>query len=106
MRFRLLIALFAVLAASCGGAADPVTSSAPTEAPVSTDGAGTVAGSSEAPVSTSGGQTTQAPTGDAPDRPATDGPAAPAINAILSDGASFSLADEANPVYLVFWAEW
>jgi len=105
MRLRLLLVGFALIAAACGGAGDAATSASPTEAPVATD-----APTSEAPATTTGGtaQGTEAPTTEAPntERPATEGPAAPAINTVLSDGSSFSLADEANPVYLVFWAEW
>ncbi|NND02416.1 MAG: hypothetical protein HKN91_06470 [Acidimicrobiia bacterium] len=105
MRFRLLIAVLAVVAAACGGTGDSATNPAPTEAPNATAAPTTGAPGSTTP---GNGDGTAAPTTEAPDsqRPATEGPAAPAINTILSDGTEFSLADEANPVYLVFWAEW
>ena len=105
MRFRLLVAVLAVVAASCGGAGDSATSPAPTEAPGGTEAPSTEAPGSEAPATTANGSgdTTAAPSTE---RPSTEGPAAPAINTVLSDGTSFSLAEEANPVYLIFWAEW
>lgn len=105
MRFRVVLAVFAVVAAACGGSADPSASPAPapttqaSEAPTPTTGD---------TAQTTGAPGTDAPTTDAPisERPPTEGPAAPAINTVLSDGTAFSLADEANPVYLIFWAEW
>ena len=103
MRLRLLLVGFALIAAACGGARDGVTTVAPTAAPVATNNP-----TNEAPTTGGTVQGTDAPTTETPDteRPATQGPAAPAINTVLSDGSAFSLADEANPVYLVFWAEW
>ncbi len=34
------------------------------------------------------------------------GPPAPDFTLALGDGRSFTLSEEARPVYLVFWAEW
>jgi hypothetical protein len=42
------------------------------------------------------------------DSPATtsDRPPAPDFTLALGDGGSFTLSEEARPVFLVFWAEW
>jgi hypothetical protein len=34
------------------------------------------------------------------------GEAAPDFHLLLSDGSTFTLSEEARPVYLLFWAEW
>jgi hypothetical protein len=35
-----------------------------------------------------------------------EGPAAPDFTIALGDGGSFTLSEEAKPVYMIFWAEW
>jgi hypothetical protein len=37
---------------------------------------------------------------------APEGPAAPDFTIALGDGGSFTLSEEAKPVYMIFWAEW
>ena len=101
-RSVLLIAAFAVVAASCGGGSDtasltsdspdsPVTTSPVTTSPVTTSPATTSAPGVEAPT------TTAAPV---------EGPAAPDFTLALGEGGEFTLSAEQKPVYLIFWAEW
>lgn len=110
MRFRLFVVVFALLAAACGGSGSDTGNGSPFTAAPSTEAPATEAPSTDAPTTT-GGDTSAAPT-ETPTsttsvpRPPTEGPAAPAFTTILSDGTEFSLEDEQNPVYLVFWAEW
>lgn len=114
MRKTLLIFVFALLAAACGGAGSSDSTPAPADtseaAPVEVGS--TPAGSENA----SGTDDTAAP-GDSDDTvaaedaeaaapPSFDGPPAPDFELALADGSTFSLADEKKPVYMVFWAEW
>ena len=59
--------------------------------------------------SSDGSSTTAAPDASAPptDGGAIEGPAAPDFTLTLGTGSdTFTLSDEAKPVYMVFWAEW
>lgn len=38
--------------------------------------------------------------------PADEAPAAPDFSLALGDGSTFTLSEEARPVFMVFWAEW
>ena len=97
MRIRLLATSLLLLAAACGGTDAAPGSPATTEAPATT-----AAGSA----STSAPSATTDPTASEGPQSVTDGPAAPALSTVLADGTEFSLASEAKPVYLIFWAEW
>ena len=35
-----------------------------------------------------------------------EGPAAPDFTMTLADGGTFTLSEQAKPVYMIFWAEW
>ena len=37
---------------------------------------------------------------------APEGPAAPNFTMALADGGTFTLSEEAKPVYMIFWADW
>jgi len=37
---------------------------------------------------------------------APEGPDAPDFTMALGDGGSFTLSEEAKPVYMIFWADW
>ncbi|MEN8239056.1 MAG: hypothetical protein ABFR53_07640 [Actinomycetota bacterium] len=37
---------------------------------------------------------------------APEGPAAPDFTMALQDGGTFTLSEQAKPVYMIFWAEW
>jgi hypothetical protein len=37
---------------------------------------------------------------------APEGPEAPDFTMALGDGGSFTLSEEAKPVYMIFWADW
>jgi hypothetical protein len=106
-RSVLLIAAFAVVAASCGGGSDtastmsdssdsPVTTSPVTTSPVTTSPA-TTSPATTSPPGVEAPTTTVAPV---------EGPAAPDFTLALGDGGDFTLSVEQKPVYLIFWAEW
>ncbi|MDF1596430.1 MAG: hypothetical protein P1T08_10105 [Acidimicrobiia bacterium] len=106
---RLLAALFVVLAlvlAACGGAATTTTIEAG-NAPAPTDPGSTVAGPDDSVTPDDGDASTPADT-EAPPPIATDfdGPVAADFTIDLNKTGTFTLSDEARPVYLVFWAEW
>ena len=64
---------------------------------------------SREPSSATAPSTTASPEGPAettPRPPVPDGPAAPDFTLALGDGRSFTLSDEAQPVFMIFWAEW
>ena len=85
MRKLILLLVFGLITAACGGAETTPDLTEATAAPTTADVAGT-----EAP----------------PASPSVDGPPAPDFELVLADGGSFSLADEQKPTYMVFWAEW
>jgi hypothetical protein len=76
-RFVRIVAVFALLAAACGGGPATISSTSPT-----------------------------APAPDTTTDAEPDGPVAPSFTLVLGDGSTFDLAREARPVYMVFWAEW
>ena len=101
-RAILLVAAFAVVAASCGSGSETDSSaSGSSESPVTTS-----------PVTTSPLETSPATTSPpGTETPATtavpvEGPAAPDFTLALGDGGEFTLSAEQKPVYLIFWAEW
>ncbi len=89
MRIRLLASLFVLLVSACAG-----DSTVPT-----TDGDTLDTATTRLPAN-SGEPGATATTA------AAEGPPAPQFSTVLSDGTPFSLQDEMNPIYLVFWAEW
>jgi hypothetical protein len=61
-------------------------------------------GTSDGTATSTDGSDTTTP---AADGGAIEGPAAPDFTLTLGTGSdSFTLSDEAKPVYMVFWAEW
>jgi len=84
MRRSLVLIIFALAAASCGGNAVEMTSIAST--PAST----TTIAQVEATTTTAEAA----------------GPAAPDFDLELADGSTFTLSAAEKPVYMVFWAEW
>ena len=103
-RFALFLAVLTVVAA-CSSTDDaaPTTEIAP-----ATD-AGTTA-TTAAPAEDS--STTRDSMGDSgaslvPNQTiAPEGPEAPDFTMALGDGGSFTLSEEAKPVYMIFWADW
>ncbi len=108
MRSRLVPTLVLVLALALGACAatpgGPTTSaSSVIEVPVAPD--------SEAPDPTvvDSSMTSEATEEDVPASttpPVPDGPPAPDFTLALADGRSFTLSEEAKPVFMIFWAEW
>jgi len=109
MRKAILIVLFALAIAACGGADSSMTTEpaaleaeSSTAAPQSTE----VPSADDAAETT----TTTAPAEDEvvaeSEAPSFDGPPAPDFELALDDGSTFLLSGEQKPVYLIFWAEW
>ena len=84
MKRIVLLLAFSLVAVACSPAAD--------EPSVVEDGVGS--------------STTQAGSQDASGGEAPEGPEAPNFTLALASGDSFTLYDEAKPVYMIFWAEW
>jgi hypothetical protein len=106
MRKLFLPVVLALVAAACGGNAEPTSSPATTTesataetAPSTTIPTSTEVGG-EAPGDAAAGDTTEA------GGSSFDGPSAPDFELLLNDGSTFRLSDEEKPVYMVFWAEW
>ena len=104
-RFFLLVIALALLAVACGtgepaSTAAVVPTTATTQA-VSTDSVaeGTAATETDPGADESAVVADRGPSG-------VDGPIAPDFSLLLGDGATFTLSEEAKPVYMVFWAEW
>jgi hypothetical protein len=96
-RSVLLIAAFAVVAASCGGGSDTASSTSESgDSPVTTSPV-TTSPTATSPLGVEAPTTTVAPV---------EGPAAPDFTLALGDGGEFTLSAEQKPVYLIFWAEW
>ncbi len=114
MRKALLILVFALVAAACGGTESSETQQ-PAASSTETPGASEAPDVSEAPDSTPA-ESSEPPAAagdDAPDEtaatasePSFDGPPAPDFELALADGTAFTLTGEQKPVYMVFWAEW
>ncbi|MDJ0664093.1 MAG: hypothetical protein QNJ75_06000 [Acidimicrobiia bacterium] len=109
MRKLILVLVFGLIAAACGGTATTSESSQPvaTETPVSS----TVAAPSSEPGDTSAAEAPPAAeeppaSEETPATPSFDGPPAPGFDLALADGSTFSLTAEQKPTYMVFWAEW
>jgi hypothetical protein len=107
MRRGLIALVFALLVSACGGTDNSSTESAAAPAAVPETSAAATGGDTE-----SSSEPSAAPT-EAPEQslgleetPSFDGPPAPDFELELADGTVFALADEAKPVYMVFWAEW
>ena len=109
MRKALLILVFALVAAACGGTessetqqAAPSGTEAPAVSAAPTEGS---SDSSEPPASS--GEAEPSGSATAPSsEPSFDGPPAPDFELALANGTAFNLAAEQKPVYMVFWAEW
>jgi hypothetical protein len=112
MRKALLILVFALIGAACGGTGSSDTQQLPATSLATTPTVAADSAGSEAtePPTTGRDAAETAPTSagtealDAP--PSFDGPPAPEFELALANGGNFNLADEQKPVYMVFWAEW
>lgn len=104
----MLVALSLLLAA-CGG--DSTSTSATPDAggsEIGPDVTPPTESAPDSPASTAGTSTTD-PVEEPPAGPIStdfDGPAAADFTIDLNKTGSFTLSEEARPVYLVFWAEW
>jgi hypothetical protein len=99
----MLVALIAVAATACSGAATESAlttggASAPSEAPAA-DNVPADTGAN-APADTGALAPTQT------DRERPEGRDAPDFALALGQGGDFTLSSETKPVYMVFWAEW
>ncbi len=96
-----LLVVAACAAPATQDAAVPTTvaqTSPGTEAPLVTEGPA----ATESPAAPA----TTGPLPTAPPVPVPDGPPAPDFTLAMGDGTSFTLSEEARPVFMVFWAEW
>lgn len=94
-RLSALVAALALIGAACATESVPASSDPTTPA---------LSPATEGPSSSS---TTTAATGETTtSAPNPDVVAAPDFTLALGDGGSFTLSEEARPVFLVFWAEW
>ena len=112
-RFLLLLAILAVLLAACGGASTdptPGDGAAPTgSTEVTTGTPQTDDGSVDAEDDTEATQPDEGAVDDGPVGPRItdfEGPVAADFTIDLNKTGTFTLSEEARPVYLVFWAEW
>ncbi len=103
-RYPQLLVVLSLVAAACGAGEPASTVSVPTTvtpqvfaAAPTTDAAG--APESDPVVEPSAVEANPAPSG-------VEGPVAPDFSLVLGDGTTFTLSEEAKPVYMVFWAEW
>jgi hypothetical protein len=90
------IALMLILAACSSAGGEPTTTGASGEPSTSAAGPGT---STEPPATTT-------TTGSEVTETTSDRPLAPDFTLELGDGGVYTLSEGAQPVYLVFWAEW
>lgn len=114
-RFVLSLALFSALLAACGGGAvDSTTGGTEPAATASTGSVTEDSAADEAPADEpdTSDQSDDTATVDPPAPPPEpqetdfDGPAAADFTIDLNRTGTFTLSEEARPVYLVFWAEW
>lgn len=105
MRPTLVLVTFALIAASCSGSNEPAAAPTPAAAPGTTASSDVGSTSSSVVQPTTEASGSQVPISAAA-TPSFDGPPAPDFELALSDGSTFRLSDEENPVYIVFWAEW
>lgn len=107
MQKATLLVGFALVLASCGGAAEraaEIPATTVSAVPVENETERAVAG---VPSSEVGGENSSTPTASsAPATSSVDGPPAPDFELAVADGSVFKLSDEQKPVYIVFWAEW
>jgi hypothetical protein len=118
MKRLLLIAVFALVAASCasGTGVSSETTVAPSEAPATTTTSPGPAQANQPDATTpSASEDTTAPadttTSEAPAEPAgppPEGPVAPDFTLALGEDGSetFTLSQGSKPVFMIFWAEW
>lgn len=113
-RFIYIITLMALVLSACGGSTVSTTDGTvdtptATENPVSSSSPTTdVPDSGDTTDSDDGPDAAESTTTEATAAAVTDfdGPAAADFSINLAGGRTFSLSEEARPVYLVFWAEW
>jgi hypothetical protein len=93
-----MLVAFCLVGASCGGPGDGGASTPTT----------TAQGIGSEPSLDGGGSSTTTPAPEAPNTSIPDGPAAPDFTLALGEDRTetFTLSQEAKPVYMVFWAEW
>lgn len=105
-RFALALTLVLALAACATAPADTSAPDVPpaVAAPSSTSGS-TVPNPGDGTTSSTNA-VAEEPAETMPRPPVPDGPAAPDFTLALGDGRSFTLSDEAQPVFMIFWAEW
>ncbi len=105
-RLAALFVLLSLVLAACGDAATTTTIDA-ADVPVPSD-PGSTAADLQGPVTTESGDVSTPDDTDAPPPIATDfdGPVAADFTIDLNKTGTFTLSEEARPVYLVFWAEW
>jgi hypothetical protein len=102
-RLALMLAVATVAAACSSSADDPVVAE-------TSDGADT--SQTTTSVSTPQGDSTTDSIGDdgatlVPNQTiAPEGPAAPDFTMALANGDTFTLSEQATPVYMIFWADW
>jgi ABC-type glycerol-3-phosphate transport system substrate-binding protein len=102
---RLILLLAIVTVAAACSSSDDSSEATSTSAAVST-------AQSPAENPTSSGDITSDSIGDdgaslVPDQTiAPEGPAAPDFTMALANGDSFTLSEQAMPVYMIFWADW
>lgn len=96
----LVVAACAAPATQTSGPSATVAQTGPgTEAPLVTEGPAATTASPSVPATTG-------PVSTAPPVPAPNGPPAPDFTLAMGDGTSFTLSEEARPVFMIFWAEW
>ena len=99
------VAAFAVVAAACGSGTEPTAINLGGTDTEAAPAAPAVPSETTSPADGGAAETTPPGTETARQRP--DGPDAPDFTLALSGpGGTFSLSDEARPVFMVFWAEW
>jgi len=97
----LLLVCLTVVAASCGGSGDVGTEHAPPS--TTTHATGSQAVPDEEVSTTTTTVADETPASEVP-----EGPVAPDFTIALGEDRTetFTLSEEAKPVYMVFWAEW
>ena len=97
-RYPQLLVALSLVAAACGAGEPASTVGVPTTATTQVASAAPEADAVAAPEAAAA-VSDPGPSG-------VEGPVAPDFSLVLGDGTTFTLSEEAKPVYLVFWAEW
>lgn len=103
-RLALLFALV-TLAAACASGADSQSTIAESQEATTVPQASTENGSTPTTLTTDSIGDDGATLVPSPTIPP-DAPPAPDFTLALSDGESFTLSEQAMPVYMIFWADW